>query len=76
MIRPEITQQMKERGFILKAYTKKELQELYGIPRRTFIKWLKPYRDTWGIGMQKQLTILQVELIVSTFGVPGTFSEK
>ena len=60
-----------KKKFELKSYTKKELRHLLGVPNRTFLKWIKPYREQWGIGRQKYLTIAQVKLIVEKFGMPG-----
>ena len=56
--------------FEVKAYTKKELRTLYGIPESTFKRWLKavPGLDS---GRNNYLTIPQVILILDFYGVPG-----
>lgn len=58
--------------FEIKVYTTKELRHLYQVPYRTFERWIKPFREAWGIEKKRQyLTIRQVRLIVEQFGVPG-----
>ena len=57
--------------FPLKAYTKKELRALYGIPLRTFNEWIAPYTKEIGIGNGKYLTVNQVRFIFEKFGIPG-----
>lgn len=56
--------------FAVKAYTKKELRALYGIPESTFKRWLKAVPDLKS-GRNNYLTIPQVILILKFYGVPG-----
>jgi hypothetical protein len=59
-------------SFEIKVYTTKELRQLYQVPYRTFERWIKPYKQAWGIEKKRQyLTIKQVRLIVEQFGIPG-----
>ncbi len=56
--------------FAVKAYTKKELRTLYGIPSSTFKRWLKAVPEL-NSGRNNYLTIPQVILILKFYGVPG-----
>lgn len=56
--------------FEVKAYTKKELRTLYGIPESTFKRWLKAVTNL-NSGRNNYLTIPQVILILKFYGVPG-----
>lgn len=58
-------------AFVIKAYTKKELRLLYGIPEASFRRWLKEIPETSNTGKKNWLTALQVEVIIKTYGVPG-----
>lgn len=57
--------------FVIKAFTKKELRLLYGIPEASFRRWLKGIPETSNTGRKNWLTALQVEAIIKTYGVPG-----
>lgn len=67
----EQTKEIKERIFILKTYTRKELREIYGVPPKTFQRWLEPFNEAWGMKNKRYLTIEQVRKIVEQFGIPG-----
>lgn len=67
----EQTKEINERKFILKTYTRKELREIYGVPPKTFQRWLEPYNEAWGMKNKRYLTIEQVRKIVMQFGIPG-----
>jgi hypothetical protein len=54
-----------------KAYTKKELRQLYGIPETTFKRWLKALPETANTGRKNWLDIIQVEALFKRYGVPG-----
>jgi hypothetical protein len=54
-----------------KAYTKKELRQLYGIPESTFKRWLKAVPETANTGRKNWLDIIQVEAVFRRYGVPG-----
>lgn len=58
-------------GFVIKSYPRKELQLLYGIPEKTFRRWLKPFEEKWKIKSIKYFSPQQVKKIVDTFGVPS-----
>lgn len=57
--------------FVIKAFTKKELRLLYGIPEASFRRWLKGVPETSSTGRKNWLTALQVEAIIKMYGVPG-----
>ncbi len=52
----EQTKEIKERTFILKTYTRKELREIYGVPPKTFQRWLEPFNEAWGMKNKRYLT--------------------
>jgi len=58
------------REFVLKSYSRKELQFMYEIPVRTFRRWLAPYRESWGLKRYKYFSIEQVSKIIEVYGVP------
>lgn len=57
--------------FEIKAYTKKELRLMYGIPESSFRRWLKELPETKTPCMKNWLTPIQVEAIIKAYGVPG-----
>ncbi len=71
-----MNEQIKERTFILKTYTRKELREIYGVPPKTFQRWLEPFNEAWGMKNKRYLTIEQVRKIVEQFGIPGELKAK
>jgi hypothetical protein len=71
-----MSEQIKERTFILKTYTRKELREIYGVPPKTFQRWLEPFNEAWGMKNKRYLTIEQVRKIVEQFGIPGELKAK
>ncbi|MBL7918928.1 MAG: hypothetical protein JNJ40_01360 [Bacteroidia bacterium] len=71
-----MSEQIKERTFILKTYTRKELREIYGVPPKTFQRWLDPFNEAWGMKNKRYLTIEQVRKIVEQFGIPGELKAK
>jgi hypothetical protein len=58
-------------AFEIKAYTKKELRLLYGIPYYSFRRWLKEIPETQSSSRKNWLTVAQVEAIIKTYGIPG-----
>lgn len=54
-----------------KAYTKKELRQLYGVPETTFKRWLRALPETANTGRKNWLTLVEVEAIFQRYGVPG-----
>ncbi len=71
-----MNEQIKERTFILKTYTRKELREIYSVPPKTFQRWLEPFNEAWGMKNKRYLTIEQVRKIVEQFGIPGELKAK
>ncbi|MCD6068901.1 MAG: hypothetical protein K0S33_3727 [Bacteroidetes bacterium] len=65
------TEKIKPVGCELKAYTKKELRLLYGIPESTFKRWLKAVAETADTGRKNWLNLIQVEALFRKYGVPG-----
>jgi hypothetical protein len=59
-----------EEYFVVKAYTKKELRLLYGLPRDTFRKWLKALPGDSGSGRNNWLTAAQVQAFIDRYGAP------
>ena len=57
--------------FEIKAYTKKELRLMYGIPQCAFRRWLIELPETKTPCMKNWLTAIQVEAIIRAYGVPG-----
>lgn len=58
-------------GFEIKAYTKKDMRIMYGIPEATFRRWLKALPETGNTGRKNWLSAIQVEAIIKAYGVPG-----
>ena len=57
--------------FELKAYSKKELAEMYEVSVRTFNGWLKPFDAAIGKKIGRYYTVNQVKTIVEAVGLPG-----
>jgi hypothetical protein len=68
--------EIKERTFFLKTYTRKELREIYGVPPKTFQRWLEPFNELWGMKNKRYLTVEQVRKVVEEFGIPGELTAK
>ena len=68
--------ELKQRSFILKSYTRKELREIYAVPPKTFQRWLEPFNELWGMKNKRYLTIEQVRKVVEEFGIPGELIAK
>ncbi len=68
--------ELKERTFVLKTYTRKELREIYGVPPKTFQRWLEPFNEAWGMKNKRYLTVEQVRKVVEEFGIPGELTAK
>ncbi|MDP3146025.1 MAG: hypothetical protein Q8T03_13410 [Bacteroidota bacterium] len=58
-------------SFMIRAYTKKELRQLYGIPKSTFLRWLLPLRSKLKSQRSNWLTAAEVECFVKEYGFPG-----
>lgn len=59
--------------FVLKPYTKKELRCMYDLTNHVFSSWLKAIEPKIGKPLCGKYNILQVELIIQTYGVPGQY---
>ena len=57
--------------FILRPYTHKELAAFYGVSRKTFLKWLKPFQKSIGQRNGHFYSTLQVEIIFRKLGRPS-----
>ncbi len=55
---------------IVRAYTVKELAELYGISEKTFKGWLQPHAEVIGKKKGWYFNTLQVRIIFSKLGEP------
>jgi len=55
---------------IVRPYSHKELSDLYGISRKTFRKWVSPFKREIGERMGWYYTALQVETIFMKLGLP------
>ena len=54
----------------VKAYSKKELAEIYGVTRPTFRRWIKSIPNLDVTKEQRILTPKQVALIFENLGMP------
>jgi hypothetical protein len=61
----------REKVFVLKPYNKKELSLEYEISIFILNKWLKAIEIKLGKPIGRLYNIQQVQLIISTYGVPG-----
>lgn len=63
----------KEEGkFVLRAYTPKEMRNLYGVSSHIFKKWIEDFQDEIGELKANSYTIAQVRTIIDKLGIPGT----
>ncbi len=58
----------------IKAYSVKELCNLYQVSYKTFSRWLQTAREDIGERPGRFYTVLQVEKIFSEFGIPPRMS--
>ena len=58
-------------SFSLKAYTVKQLSELYGVSTKTFRRWLTPFSKEIGEKHGHFYNISQVKCIIIRLGIPG-----
>ncbi len=57
--------------FDMRPYTHKELASRYGVGRKTFLKWLKPFQNEIGPRIGHFYSTLQVATIMSKLGWPS-----
>lgn len=60
-----------EGKFMLKAYSPKEIRNLYGVSALTYRKWTESFKDEIGELKGKYYTVSQVKIITDKLGVPG-----
>jgi transposase len=58
-------------GFMLKAYSPKEIRNLYGVSALTYRKWTESFKDEIGELKGKYYTVAQVKIIIDKLGAPG-----
>ena len=59
----------------IRPYLPVEIARLYGIDRKTFRRWLKPYEEAIGERKGNYFTALQVRVIFEKLGLPGKIHE-
>lgn len=59
-----------ENTFIVRAYSQKELRNLYGVSPETWASWLAPIKEKVGDYLGKSYDPSQVEIIISHLGLP------
>ncbi len=57
--------------FVLRAYTPKEMRNLYGVSSHIFKKWIEDFQDEIGELKANSYTITQVKIIIDKLGVPS-----
>lgn len=62
------------RCFKLRAYSPKQLSELYEVSAKTLKKWLQPILSDIGERQGRYYNITQVRRIIQHLGIPGTFT--
>ena len=60
-----------EGKFMIRAYTPKEMRNLYGVSWHIFKKWTEDFKDEIGELKGNSYTIPQVKIIIEKLGVPG-----
>jgi len=61
-------------SFPLKAYTVKQLSELYGVSAKTLRRWLEPLTKQLGEKRGYFYNISQVKCIIKYLGAPGNIT--
>lgn len=57
-------------GILLKPYTLKELADLYGVSRKTMMKWRDGLAEELGEKRGKYYNIKQVKIFFEELGIP------
>lgn len=57
--------------FMLRAYSPKEIRNLYGVSALTYRKWTESFKDEIGELKGKYYTVAQVKIIIDKLGAPG-----
>jgi hypothetical protein len=55
----------------VKPYKQKELSDLYGVSKKTFTKWLIPFKDKIGERKGHYYSVEQVKTIFILLGIPS-----
>lgn len=55
----------------VKPYKQKELSDLYGVSKKTFTKWLIPFKDKIGERKGHYYSVEQVKIIFNLLGIPS-----
>jgi len=66
---------VKSGEFDLRPCTPADLCKMYGVTRKTILRWLKPFAKEIGQRYGHFYNIAQVEKIVKILGVPGRMLE-
>ena len=59
----------------IKPYTCKELSSFYQVDKKTFLKWLHPFRLIVGARQGRYYTVVQVEKIFDKLGMPYSIKD-
>ena len=66
-----MSNKIEEGKFTLKAYSPKEIRNLFGVSARTFKKWTENFEEEIGKVKGKYYTVTQVKIIIDKLGTPG-----
>ncbi|MDP3557681.1 MAG: hypothetical protein Q8T03_09925 [Bacteroidota bacterium] len=66
-----MSNKIEEGKFMLKAYSPKEIRNMYGVSACTFKKWTESFKDEIGELKGKYYTVSQVKIIIDKLGAPG-----
>jgi transposase len=66
-----MSSKLTEGQFMLKAYSPKEIRNMYGVSALTFKKWIEDFTEELGELKGKYYTVAQVKLIIDHLGAPG-----
>lgn len=60
----------------LKPMTLMEIAGIYGVSRKTLMKWKSEFEDELGTKHGRYYTIRQVKVFFDNIGIPSTYTEK
>lgn len=60
----------------IKPYKHKELSDLYGVSKKTFTKWLIPFREKIGERKGHYYSVEQVRIIFTLLGIPSNLDDR
>ena len=60
----------------VRPYSYKELTQLYGVSKRTFQNWLKPFMEEIGEKRGRYFTVNQIEIVFKKLGFPKNLDEN